>query len=158
MKKPIKRNEALQPLSRDHHHTLLLCWKIRAGFEKGIPVERIKAYADWFYENYIIKHFKMEEEYLYPILGIENKLIQQAIEEHKLLARLFTDNSKIEESLRQIPEELKKHIRFEERTLFNEIQISASPEQLEKVELIHDKEKFVDNLSDEFWLYKVTGN
>src|SRR5690606_10923423 len=29
--KPIKRNKDLQPFSRDHHHSLLLCWKIRTG-------------------------------------------------------------------------------------------------------------------------------
>lgn len=155
MGKPIIRNQGLQPLSRDHHHALLLCWKIRAGFEKGIPAERIKTYTDWFYKNNIIDHFTMEEEYLYPVLGSEDKLIQQAMEDHKNLANLFTDESKIEESLKQIPDELNKHIRFEERTLFNEIQTAASPAQLEKFELIHDKGKFVDNLYDEFWLNKV---
>lgn len=152
MKTPLKRDEALRPLSREHHHSLLLCWKIRTGFAKGIPAERIKVYADWFYKNHIVKHFKMEEEYLYPILGNEHKLIQQAIVEHELLTKLFTNKSNIEESLKQISVVLDKHIRFEERTLFNEIQITASSVQLEKFELIHVKEKFVDNLSDEFWL------
>ena len=47
--KPLKRHKALQPLSRDHHHGLLLSWKIRSGFKKNIDVERIKVYADWFY-------------------------------------------------------------------------------------------------------------
>ena len=39
--KPIKRHKALQPLSRDHHHGLLLSWKIRAGFSKNIEPNRI---------------------------------------------------------------------------------------------------------------------
>ena len=34
--KPIKRHKAIQPLSREHHQGLLLCWKIGKGFEKGI--------------------------------------------------------------------------------------------------------------------------
>jgi hypothetical protein len=152
---PIKRNEALRPFSREHHYSLLLCWKIKTGFAKGIPAERIKVYADWFYENHIIKHFKMEEKYLYPILGSEHKLIQQAIGEHELLIKLFTDKSNTEDSLRQIPVELEKHIRFEERILFNEIQITASSDQLDNFEQMHAKEKFVDNLSDEFWLTKM---
>jgi len=42
MSNPIKRNEALKPLSRDHHHGLLLCWKIRQGIKLNIEPERIK--------------------------------------------------------------------------------------------------------------------
>ena len=34
--KPQKRHKALQPLSREHHHGLLLSWKIRTGFSKDI--------------------------------------------------------------------------------------------------------------------------
>ena len=41
---PIKRSEFLKPISREHHHGLLLCWKIRAGLKKGIEPERIKLY------------------------------------------------------------------------------------------------------------------
>ncbi|CDF79955.1 hypothetical protein BN863_22430 [Formosa agariphila KMM 3901] len=33
-KKPLKRHKSLQPLSRDHHHGLLLAWKIRADLRK----------------------------------------------------------------------------------------------------------------------------
>jgi hypothetical protein len=47
--KPLKRHAALQPLSREHHHGLLLGWKIRTGLSNGAPLERIKAYADWFF-------------------------------------------------------------------------------------------------------------
>lgn len=153
MEKPLKRINELMPFSRDHHHTLLLCWKVKTGLKKGISSNRIKAYTDWFYKEHIIMHFEMEEKYLYPVLGSENKLIQQAIEEHTLLRKLFTDETNIDESLKLIPEELEKHIRFEERTLFNEIQKEASAGQLEKFKQIHSNEKFVDNLSDQFWFY-----
>ncbi|MDD3722601.1 MAG: hypothetical protein PHW92_08950 [Lutibacter sp.] len=39
----IKRLHALKEYSKDHHHALLLCWKIQVGFSKGIAVGRIKA-------------------------------------------------------------------------------------------------------------------
>lgn len=42
MSKSIKRTKALQPLSRDHHHGLLLCWKIRQGIKLNVEPERIK--------------------------------------------------------------------------------------------------------------------
>jgi len=149
--KPIQRNKYLKPLSREHHHGLLLCWKIKTGFSKGVATDRIKAYADWFYKFHLIPHFEAEEKYVFPILGNDNELIKQALEEHKLLSVLFSDTSDIKDSLKQIQTELEKHIRFEEKILFNEIQKAASPEQLKEFELHHTEEKFTENLNDEFW-------
>lgn len=149
--KPLKRNDAFQPVSRDHHHALLLCFKIKKGFSKGISADRIKKYSDWFYKNHILKHFELEEKFMFPVLGSENKLIRQALQEHLLLSKLFTDELHIKDSLKQIQTELEKHIRFEERILFGEIQKSATNEQLEQIRQMHSEEKFVDELSDEFW-------
>jgi len=147
----IKRTEYLKPLSRDHHHGLLLCWKIKTGFSKGVPAQRIKTYADWFYKSHLIPHFEAEEKYVFPILGNDNEMIRQALNEHRLLSGLFSDTSDIEYSLKQIQTELEKHIRFEERTLFNEIEKAASPGQLKEFEHNHTEEKFTENLKDEFW-------
>lgn len=149
--KPIKRHTALQPLSREHHHTLLLCWKIRQGFSKGVETHRIKRYADWFFENHIQPHFRDEEEHIFPILGNENPLVKKAIGEHRKLSRLFRDNEETEKSLSLIEEMLDSHIRFEERVLFNEIQQIARQEQLDLITSLHDENKFVDNTEDEFW-------
>ena len=148
---PIKRTEYLKQLSRDHHHGLLLCWKIKTGFSKGVAVHRIKAYADWFYKEHLIPHFEAEEKYIFPVLGNDNDMIRQALNEHRLLTGLFSDTSDIEDSLKQIQTELEKHIRFEERVLFNEIEKAASPEQLKEFEQNHTEEKFTENLNDEFW-------
>ncbi len=147
----IKRHYALKEYSKDHHQALLLCWKIQVGFSKGIAAERIKTYTNWFYENHILTHFQLEEKYMFPVLGNENKLIIQALEEHKILLALFTDTSQIENSLKQIQIQLKNHIRFEERVLFNEIQSAATPQELEKIAQFHSDEKFKDNLNDVFW-------
>lgn len=149
--RPIKRDLALQPLSREHHYSLLLCWKIRQGFSKGVETHRIKRYADWFFENHIQPHFREEEEHIFPILGNENLLVKKAIGEHRKLSRLFRDNEETEKSLSLIEEMLENHIRFEERVLFNEIQQIASQEQLDRVTSLHGDNKFVDNTEDEFW-------
>jgi hemerythrin superfamily protein len=153
MSKPIKRDPAIQPLSRDHHHGLLLCWKIRKGFSKKILPERIKSYSDWFYKTHLIKHFEIEEKYVFSVLGTDNELVKQALNEHKLLEKLFTEReeSKIENSLIQISDELEKHIRFEERVLFNEIQNAASEEELKIIKKHHLDEKFCENQEDKFW-------
>lgn len=150
-RKPIKRDKSIQPLSRDHHHTLLLCWKIRKGFSNGIATERIKKYADWFFENHVLPHFKIEEAYLFPILGKENEMVKKALADHRRLKRLFKNDNKVERSLSLIEEELERHVRYEERELFNEIQKSASKEQLAIIAEIHTDGKFQENTEDEFW-------
>ena len=151
MNEPIKRHESIQPLSRDHHHGLLLCWKIKTGFAKGVSTDRMKVYVDWFYEKHIKKHFEIEEEFVFPVLGNDHELIKQALDQHKTLMKLFTDNSDVTGSLKNIQTELEKHIRFQERVLFNEIQKVASEKQLKIIKEHHSDDKFVDNLSDQFW-------
>jgi iron-sulfur cluster repair protein YtfE (RIC family) len=150
--KPLKRHKALQPLSREHHHGLLLSWKLRAGFKKNIETERMKTYADWFYNTHLIPHFETEETYIFPLLEDDNELVKRALAEHRRLKRLFNDNDNIVKSLVLIEEELEQHIRFEERILFPEVQKVATQEALEQIEKIHHpEEKFIDNLNDEFW-------
>lgn len=150
--KPIKRNRALQGVSRAHHHGLLLCWKIRTGFSKGIAEQRIKKYTDWFYTRHLIPHFEMEEKYLFPILGNDYELVKKALSQHKRLHRLFAETASLSKSLSLIEEALEQHIRFEERILFNEIQKIATEKQLEKISKIHNDEKFKDNVDDPFWI------
>ncbi len=151
-KKPIKRSRSLQPLSRDHHHTLLLCWKIRKGFTKGVDPSRIKAYSDWFFHSHLLPHFKIEEKYLFPVLGKEDHMIKKALAEHRRLRRLFEDDRNPEKSLSLIEEELDHHVRFEERELFNRIQENATEEELALIVRHHCDEKFQENTCDEFWL------
>ncbi|MDF9801361.1 hemerythrin-like domain-containing protein [Catalinimonas alkaloidigena] len=149
--KPIKRDKSLQPLSREHHHSLLLCWKIRSSFRKRVEVKRIKKYADWFFENHIKPHFKIEEKHVFPVLGDEHELVKKALAEHRRLTRLFENDEEVEKSLNRIEEELEAHIRFEERVLFNEIQNVASEEQLKLIDKHHSETKFQENTEDEFW-------
>ena len=151
MKNPIKRIEQLKALSREHHHSLLLCWKIRTGLKKQIDPERIKRYTDWFWETHLKQHFEIEEKYIFPILGHEHPLVKKALAEHRRLTRLFELTTDILKDLSLIEEELESHIRFEERILFNEIQINATTEQLERVKFHHSNHKFADNLTDPFW-------
>lgn len=153
MNKPIKRHEALKPLSREHHHGLLLCWKIRQGFKLNIEPERMKAYTDWFQLNYLTPHFDVEEKYIFPILGNDHELVKQALTEHRRIKNLFGEEIELEKALNEIEKELDQHIKFEERILFNEIQKTASPDQLEKVQKQHQGIAFSDKeWEDHFWL------
>lgn len=148
---PIKRAEYLKEISREHHQGLLLCWKIKSGLSKKIPVERIKSYANWFYDAYLSIHFQIEEAYIFPILGMQHPLIIKAMEEHQALRNLFKEETELEKSLKQIMVDLDSHIRFEERVLFNQIQEVATAEQAEQMILHHNSKPFVENNKDLFW-------
>ncbi len=148
---PIKRHTALQPLSRDHHHALLLCWKIRQGIKKDIPAKRISVYSTWFFSTHLLPHFRLEEQYAFPVLGAENPLIQQAMAEHRQIEGYFTATELTSPMLETAADALEAHIRFEERTLFNAIQSSATPEQLAQILAVHKDEAFCDYEADAFW-------
>jgi hemerythrin-like domain-containing protein len=149
--KPLKRHKALQPLSREHHHGLLLSWKIRTGFSKNIEPERIRVYADWFFENHLIPHFEVEETHIFTILETNDKLIKKALADHRRIKRLFAETEDDAKTLSKIEETLEQHIRFEERVLFPEIQQVATEAQMSLIEEIHQEEGFIDKLDDEFW-------
>lgn len=148
--KPIKRHEAIRPYSREHHHGLLLCWKIREGIKHQIDIDRIKKYADFLWKTQIKPHFEAEEKYMFPVLGDDHKMIQQAKKEHLRLADLFNDNTDVLESLKAIQIALDEHIRFEERILFNEIQKVATKEELEIIDQHHEILNS-ENWEDTFW-------
>lgn len=152
MKKPIKRHEALKPLSREHHHGLLLCWKLRQGMKKGVEFDRMKQYTDWFRVQYLDPHFDAEEKYVFPVLGNDHEKVKKALAEHRRLRRLFDEQEDIEKALHSIEEELDQHIRFEERDLFNEIQQIASAEEFTEIEQHHNGIAFSDDdWEDHFW-------
>jgi hypothetical protein len=151
---PITREKFLTPLSRQHHHGLLLCWKIRTGFRKNVEIGRILSYAEWFYKYHLIPHFEIEEKYVFAVLGNENELVKRALKEHRKLRRLFEGINEDHKNLGLIEEILDAHIRFEERVLFNEIQAVASPQELEEILTRHsDDTGLNDNeaWADEFW-------
>ena len=154
---PQKRHASLQPLSREHHQALLLCWKFRQGFAKGVEPERMMKYAGWFWTTYLAPHFKAEEDVFFPILAKDHPGIIKALKQHKDLKAMFhSKDSDVAYTLRQIAFELEQHIRFEERDLFNDIQEKASPAQLEALTKLHTEEKFEENIEDMFWVEEAT--
>jgi iron-sulfur cluster repair protein YtfE (RIC family) len=152
MPEPIKRHLSLQPLSRDHHFGLLMCFKIREGFRRNVEPERIKRYADWFWQHHLVPHFITEEKYVFPILGNEHPLVNQALAEHRHLQQLFERKEDVSDTMSQIEEALEAHIRFEERVLFNEIQKIATPDQLAECARYHHGAFEGEPWPDEFWM------
>ncbi|AIM39062.1 hypothetical protein KO02_22020 [Sphingobacterium sp. ML3W] len=149
--RPLGRHPSLQPLSREHHFSLLLCWKIRKGLEQAIEVKRLQDYIIYLWENQIAEHFDIEERLILPILGEEHVGVIRARKEHRLLRRLFLTPVYTYKTINRIEETLEKHIRFEERELFPLVQETASLEDWQKLESVHNDDVVEIIWKDEFW-------
>ncbi|HMN32380.1 MAG: hemerythrin domain-containing protein [Chitinophagaceae bacterium] len=151
-KTPIKRSKELIQLSREHHHALLLGWKIKRGIQKNVELSSIEKYAKWFYLNHLKTHFEIEEKYVFPLLEDSNENKKIVLAQHQQLKNLFEKENFDKETLHQINTMLTDHIRFEERILFNEIQQSHNAQLLGVLQEVHHQQPFIDNESDPFWL------
>ena len=152
--KPLKRNENLLKLSRDHHAGLLFYWKIRQGVKYHIETDRMVKYVKYFWDHHLAWHFKEEEEFLFPTL--HDAEVQKALDDHQKI-KTFVDKVQVsgmeseDDVLLEFADTVDDHIRYEERVLFPHLQEQLSDEQLETIgEQIID-EPLVDNYEDEFW-------
>lgn len=152
--KPIKRSPYLAPLSREHHEGLLLVWKIKHGISKGIGIQRILLYVNWFFKEFLETHFKTEEETFSKILSPDNPLLLQMLQEHKAIEQALENlkNNTIhsEVQLLDFGTLIQLHIRFEERFLFNHIESILSPEELAKLEI--EPHHTTQEYPDPFWI------
>lgn len=148
--KPIKRSNLLIALSREHHHSLLLSWKIKEGLSKKVDTDRIYKYLQWFADTHLLKQFDREEQYVFPLLSEEHR--NKALEQHRHLKQLMSAGRKDEQTLITFHTLLTEHIRWEERELFNEAQKNKEIRKLDGIEVLQKKQKFEDNESDVFWV------
>lgn len=154
--KPIKRSKYLVEFSKDHHTSLLFCWKIREGLKKNIALLRIIKYINFFWEKHLKEHFSEEEELLFNL--VEDPLCEQGKSEHLLLAEqlnwLNQDKKEAKGSYVLFEELLNKHIRFEERVLFPYLEkilpVPVLDNALEQL-LVKHITTYQDNYPDEFW-------
>lgn len=119
----MKRHPAIQQLSREHHHGLVLARRARrcsAGSAAQVA-------AAWrtirnAYHAELEHHFCDEEARLLPRLrGVRDDLVDQTLDDHQRMRELALHGSSAAE-LHQFAELLAEHIRFEERTLFPTIE------------------------------------
>ena len=152
--KPIKRDPALISFSKDHHFALLLIWKIKEGLKRNIQPERISRYVINFFETDLQQHFKLEEELMFQKLPADNKMRIRGENEHKYVYELIEQMQKQvdKESLLHFADTLEKHIRFEERELFNFLQEKLSESELEEISRSHKMQHEPDDAwNDTFW-------
>lgn len=154
---PIKRHPAMVSFSKDHHFGLLLVWKIRQGLTKSIEAGRIGKYVLYFFSEDLLKHFEDEEKLLFSRLRADDLLRIQAEEDHAVIYQLIKDIRKHTEDaglLTQLADRLEKHIRFEERELFNHLQSVIGTDELALIEkrIGNDSKEIDEKWDDVFWI------
>ncbi|MEX2514300.1 MAG: hemerythrin domain-containing protein [Cyclobacteriaceae bacterium] len=157
MGKPLKRHPALVPLSQDHHFGLLLVWKIRKGLKMGLETNRILNYMDYFVREHLEPHFQLEEEHIFSNLA-KNDLMRKEVEQQHadlrgIVQQLHKEKEGMNDLMEKFASDLEAHIRFEERKLFQHMQLELTENELqgmeESVHRIH--EKTIENWQDQFW-------
>lgn len=159
-KAPIKRHPAIVSFSKDHHFGLLLVWKIRQGLNNDVNPERISNYIRHFFMEDLEKHSKEEEQLLFSKLPINDVLRKQAEGDHRAIYKLVAAIEKKKDDavlLNQLVDKLEKHIRFEERELFNHLQNNIATDDLVLIgKRISNSSKTIDeNWEDVFWEIKI---
>lgn len=145
----MKRDKNIVPLSRDHHFSLLFCWKIRQGLSKNVDLERIRGYIVYFWQEHLQKHFEEEETLLFD--QVSDPLCLRAMEEHRRIANLVTSISDAPGSYKELADLIESHIRFEERQLFPMLENTLTSEELAAVGAHLDRQPLTDSWPDAFW-------
>lgn len=138
----MKRHPALITLSREHHDGLVIAQVLKSDVPayRGMP-DRPADRLDYFKARFVTAlkpHFISEEQYLFPMLkgrdaGVDD-LLNRLTEEHRELetaTRLAAGDPELESRLDATGRLLERHIRAEERELFQWAQEHLSESELQ---------------------------
>ena len=144
-----KRHPSLVPLSREHHHALLLAFRIRHGLPKtrqphDSPQEQAVDTVRFFRES-LTPHFTAEADILFPAVRAmqpqTSPLLDQLLQEHTAMQELVNHidqqppaGSQLTELLTSFGTLLERHIRCEERELFPVYEAHVSEAEAARIE------------------------
>lgn len=135
----MKRTSALAPLSRDHHHALVVAARLRRATAATATSDRDAFLDYWNVDG--SRHFREEEEILLPAYAAHGD------PHHPLLVRVLVDHLAIRalaevlghpappalETLQELGVTLSDHVRLEERRLFPLIEETLPAAELEQL-------------------------
>ena len=144
-----KRHPSLVPLSREHHHGLLLAFRIKHGLPKtrrphDSPQEQA-ADAVRFFRESLTPHFAAEADILFPAIRAmrpqTSPLLDQLMQEHTALRELVHHidqqppaGPQLTALLAAFGTLLERHIRREERELFPVYEAHVSEAEAARIE------------------------
>lgn len=152
----MKRGDELKPLSWDHHHGLVLAFRLKRGLNRGVAGSIMADYVKQVWENSLDPHFKKEEKYLVEPLENHTKsadlLIRQLKRDHlffrNLIHKIRLKNDNLKAQLQEFAIALEKHIRFEEREFFPAVEKHVP---LKELQLIGKTILELHQSSDLYW-------
>ncbi len=131
----MKRHPALVPLSRDHHHALVIAQRLRNATVEN-AAETARAFLDhWDVEEKL--HFRLEEELLLPAYAVH------AEPDHPAIIRMLLDHIMIRrdagqlagtpplELLHDLGARLADHVALEEHEVFPLIEATIPERELQ---------------------------
>ena len=138
----MKRHPVLQPISKEHRVILSFCLDLKKGIQNDKPIQKIEAYIRWFWKTFLTAHFLFEEKYIYSIDSIDEALKNRALAEHSILKSIILQSRFRTDEAKQFINILEKHIRFEERQVFEKLQNNTSEKLLLKIKENHKTNDF----------------
>jgi iron-sulfur cluster repair protein YtfE (RIC family) len=121
----MQRDPTLHGLSSDHHHSLVLVWRIRHQMTDEASTRAMAARVRETYARELQPHFAIEESVLLPALregaaGVElvNRTLRDHADIRAALAALDENPLGLREALLAFAALLHDHVRFEEQELF----------------------------------------
>ncbi len=118
----MKRHPALVPLSRDHHHALVIARALRRATADTAAEAARTFLAHWEAEERL--HFRLEEEVLLPAYAADgdpsHPVVVRVLRDHMLIRR---DADRVAahaalEQLHELGDRLAAHVELEEQELF----------------------------------------
>jgi len=135
----MKRDASLIPLSQQHHNGLALCVLTERALAEDAGDESVRNQAQRILDRYeleLINHFSLEERLLFPACPpVLSALVEELIADHRrfesLVERLRNEPSRT--LIRDFLGLLRRHIRREERELFEPAQALIPREALDEI-------------------------
>jgi hemerythrin-like domain-containing protein len=127
----MKRVEALQPLSHQHHNSLMACLLLKKGIANNTSPSTLNDFLSKFFREDIEPHFEAEEKHLFPLVDQFKPAYAKILRSDHMLLRVlasrFHDQAATLDYLGTYVNLLENHIRFEERVVFNFLQERLNP-------------------------------
>lgn len=134
----MKRITELRKLSEHHHHGLVLARKAIRAASGGneAEVKRTWDHVLKKFEMDLEPHFRIEEEYITPVLERkgEQDFARRLLSEHEQLRTFVSDEAQHNaNALNRFGILLERHIRFEEREVFETVQRVFTHDELNAI-------------------------
>ncbi|GLV14065.1 hypothetical protein Heshes_17490 [Alicyclobacillus hesperidum] len=131
-----KRHPSLQPLSRHHHHALVVALHL---IRQELPSDELRSELERFWHNGGQEHFREEEEVLLPAYAKHAPLnrpeIVQLLLEHVQVRSMVSQvcDEKRDDVMQELGKLLQSHVRNEEQVVFPMIEAALSESELERL-------------------------